>query len=105
MVPQAERCLYQSQDRLAADELAEYSLGGSKTKSFPQAGRAQGYHHYGNVLNQEFSASLPNQKWVTDITYIATLQGWTYLSTIKYNYERIQLKTKQTPYETRCLSM
>jgi hypothetical protein len=21
-----------------------------------------------------------------------------------YNYERIQLKTKQTPYETRCLS-
>ncbi|MCE9646041.1 MAG: IS3 family transposase, partial [Chloroflexi bacterium] len=21
-----------------------------------------------------------------------------------YNYERIQLKTRQTPYETRCLS-
>jgi len=22
-----------------------------------------------------------------------------------YNYERIQLKTRQTPYQTRCLSM
>lgn len=22
-----------------------------------------------------------------------------------YNYERIQLKTRQTPYETRCLSV
>jgi transposase InsO family protein len=22
-----------------------------------------------------------------------------------YNYERIQLKTRQTPYETRCLSI
>jgi len=41
------------------------------------------YHRYENVLNRQFSASLPNQKWVTDITYIATQQGWAYLSTIK----------------------
>lgn len=41
------------------------------------------YHHYENVLNREFTASQPNQKWVTDITYIATQEGWCYLSTIK----------------------
>lgn len=41
------------------------------------------YHRYENVLNREFTASRPNQKWVTDITYIATQQGWAYLSTIK----------------------
>ncbi len=41
------------------------------------------YHRYDNVLNREFSATRPNQKWVTDITYIATQQGWAYLSTIK----------------------
>jgi len=41
------------------------------------------YHRYENVLNREFAASQPNQKWVTDITYIATQQGWCYLSTIK----------------------
>jgi len=41
------------------------------------------YHHYGNVLDRDFSATAPNQKWVTDISYIPTQQGWAYLSTIK----------------------
>jgi len=41
------------------------------------------YHHYPNVLNRDFAATQPNQKWVTDITYIRTQQGWAYLSTIK----------------------
>lgn len=39
--------------------------------------------HYPNILNQDFSANLPNQKWVTDITYIPTKQGWAFLSVIK----------------------
>ena len=41
------------------------------------------YHRYENVLNRDFQATRPNQKWVTDITYISTQQGWGYLSTIK----------------------
>ncbi len=41
------------------------------------------YHRYENVLNRDFAATRPNQKWVTDVTYIATQQGWAYLSTIK----------------------
>jgi putative transposase len=41
------------------------------------------YHHYQNLLNRDFTATRPNQKWVTDITYILTQQGWAYLSTIK----------------------
>lgn len=36
------------------------------------------YHRYENVLNREFTASQPNQKWVTDITYLDTQQGWCY---------------------------
>jgi putative transposase len=32
-----------------------------------------------NVLNQEFTASKPDEKWVTDITYVATEEGWLYL--------------------------
>lgn len=40
-------------------------------------------NHYENVLHQEFHASQPNQKWVTDVTYIATQTGWAYLSTIQ----------------------
>ncbi len=41
------------------------------------------YHRAANVLNRDFSANKPNQKWVTDVTYIFTQQGWAYLSTIK----------------------
>jgi putative transposase len=35
-----------------------------------------------NVLNQEFTAEQPNAKWVADITYIATAEGWLYLAGI-----------------------
>ena len=32
-----------------------------------------------NVLNRDFVADGPNQKWVTDITYLPTTEGWLYL--------------------------
>lgn len=35
-----------------------------------------------NLLNQEFYASAPDQKWVSDITYIDTAEGWLYLASI-----------------------
>jgi transposase InsO family protein len=35
-----------------------------------------------NVLNQEFTATLPNRKWVTDITYVPTREGWLYLAVV-----------------------
>jgi transposase InsO family protein len=44
---------------------------------------AQPAHRYANLLQRDFTASAPNQKWVTDVTYVATQQGWAYLATIK----------------------
>jgi transposase InsO family protein len=44
-------------------------------------------HHYPNRLKRDFSATQPNQKWVTDVTYIHTCQGWGYLSIIKDLYD------------------
>ena len=41
-----------------------------------------------NLLNREFSASLPNQKWVSDITYIGTREGWLYLAVTLDLYSR-----------------
>ena len=41
-----------------------------------------------NVLNQEFQADAPNEKWVSDITYIATREGWLYLASILDLYSR-----------------
>ena len=35
-----------------------------------------------NRLNQDFYAFLPNQKYVGDITYIPTKQGWLYLAVV-----------------------
>jgi len=35
-----------------------------------------------NRLNGDFSAERPNQKWLVDITYISTLEGWLYLAVV-----------------------
>ena len=40
-------------------------------------------HRYPNLLNRDFKAEKPNQKWVTDISYIKTNQGTLYLSVIR----------------------
>jgi len=44
-------------------------------------------HKYPNLLNRDFSAEKPNQKWVTDISYIHTKQGVLYLSVIRDLYD------------------
>jgi len=35
-----------------------------------------------NRLNREFNVCGPNQAWVTDITYIRTLEGWLFLAVV-----------------------
>jgi putative transposase len=35
-----------------------------------------------NTLDRDFTASEPNRKWVTDITYLATATGWVYLAVV-----------------------
>ena len=35
-----------------------------------------------NVLMRDFDVETPNTAWVTDITYVATLEGWLYLAVI-----------------------
>jgi putative transposase len=41
-----------------------------------------------NVLERDFSASAPNQKWVTDVTAIDTVEGWAYLAVMLDLYSR-----------------
>ncbi len=36
-----------------------------------------------NLLDRQFAVSAPNRVWVTDITYVATYEGWLYLAVIK----------------------
>ena len=35
-----------------------------------------------NVLDRQFKASAPNQKWVADFTYIWTAEGWLYVAAV-----------------------
>lgn len=41
-----------------------------------------------NILARDFTASHPNEKWVSDITYIRTREGWLYLAVIIDLYSR-----------------
>jgi transposase InsO family protein len=41
-----------------------------------------------NLLNQNFNADAPDQKWVSDITYIWTDEGWLYLAVVLELYSR-----------------
>jgi transposase InsO family protein len=59
-----------------------------------------GVYKYKNHLNRDFTADRPNQKWVTDISYIRTEQGFLYLSVIRDLYDNsivaYKTGTKQT---------
>jgi putative transposase len=41
-----------------------------------------------NLLQQDFSASRPNQRWAADTTYISTQEGWLYLAVIMDLFSR-----------------
>jgi len=66
----------------------------NKYNLLSQVRRYRAYRHFGehlhkypNLLNREFGASKPNEKWVTDISYIHTKQGVLYLSMIRDLYD------------------
>ena len=41
-----------------------------------------------NLLQQDFHADAVNEKWLADITYIDTYEGWLYLATVLDTYSR-----------------
>ena len=59
---------------------------------------SQALHKYPNLLNRDFNAERPNQKWVTDISYIHTKQGVLYLSVIRDLFDNsiVAYKTSTT---------
>jgi transposase InsO family protein len=57
-------------------------------------------HRYPNLLNRNFTADRPNQKWVTDISYIRTGQGFLYLSVIRDLYDNSIVAYKSSMEQT-----
>ncbi|MCP4540413.1 MAG: IS3 family transposase [Chloroflexi bacterium] len=65
------------------------SLQARQTKRFKTTTKRNKAHPVApNLLNRNFEADRPNQKWLTDITYISTLEGWLYLAAVLDLYSR-----------------
>ena len=50
--------------------------------------REETHRHAPNLLAGDFSATQPNEKWLSDITYIPTQEGWLYLAGIQDVFSR-----------------
>lgn len=67
--------------------MRKYNLLAQIRRPRPLYQRLNHFRTYENRLNRQFHADRPNQKWVTDISYIRTKQGILYLSMIKDLYD------------------
>ncbi|EFO4711107.1 IS3 family transposase [Escherichia coli] len=57
-----------------------------------------------NLLEQDFSASGPNQKWAGDITYLRTDEGWLYLAVVIDLWSRAVIGWSMSPRMTAQLA-
>lgn len=57
-------------------------VGIPSLKQWRRRASTQRPKHVVNHLERDFSATKPNIKWVTDITYIRTGEGWLYLAVV-----------------------
>lgn len=82
---QSEKC---SQNRVARRmrNLGLYAKTKKKFKATTDSSHKLPIFH--NVLDRNFLATRPNQKWVGDISYIWTDEGWLYLAVIIDLYSR-----------------
>jgi putative transposase len=69
-------------ENTVADIMQEREIQAKRKKGFvPRTTDSQHAQPVaGNILERRFETELPNQKWVTDITYIPTDEGWLYLA-------------------------
>ena len=58
-----------------------------------------------NLLRRSFETGAPNQVWATDITYIATDEGWLYLAVVLDLFSRKVVGWSMEPYLDRRLAL
>ncbi|EGH5015765.1 Transposase for insertion sequence element IS904 [Salmonella enterica] len=69
--------------KTVAASLRRQGLRAKASRRFsPVSYREHGLPVSENLLKQDFYASGPNQKWVGDITYLRTGEGWLYLAVV-----------------------
>ena len=69
--------------------MREHGLRSITSVRHKKAQAAKNRHGLGmNILNRNFRATKPNQKWVSDTSFVRTTQGWLYLATVIDLYSR-----------------
>ena len=58
-----------------------------------------------NVLARDFDVELPNTAWVTDVTYVWTLEGWLYLAAILDLFSRRVVGWAASAHNDRALAL
>lgn len=64
--------------------MREHGLGSRKRRPFRVVTTDSRHAHpiAPNVVERDFAARAPNQKWLADITYVRTAEGWLYLALV-----------------------
>lgn len=68
--------------------MREQALRARPRRRGPPQDRGQRSAIAANVLDRQFQADAPNQKWVADFTYIWTAEGWLYAAAVLDLYSR-----------------
>jgi transposase InsO family protein len=69
--------------------MRQAGLASKRRRCFKRTTQVNPHHRYApNHLQQRFVASAANQVWLTDMTYVATSEGWLYLAAVLDLYSR-----------------
>ena len=72
-----------SRPRRVARLMQKAGIAAKMRRKFKKTTRVNPTHPYANnLLRQNFKALAPNTKWVADISYIKTNEGWLYLTIV-----------------------
>jgi len=82
------------------------SLRAKQSKRFRSTTKRNKAHPVApNLLKRHFVAERPNQKWLSDITYIPTREGWLYLAAVLDLYTRRIVGWAMSDRITRALTI
>ncbi|TYM18115.1 IS3 family transposase [Salmonella enterica subsp. enterica serovar Typhimurium] len=91
--------------KTVAASLRRQGLRAKASRKFsPVSYRAHGLPVSENLLEQDFYASGPNQKWAGDITYLRTDEGWLYLAVVIDLWSRAVIGWSMSPRMTAQLA-
>jgi putative transposase len=69
--------------------MRKYGICAKHKRRFRRTTRANPRHRAApNLLNQQFWASRPDEKWLSDFTFIDTAEGWLYLAAVEDVFSR-----------------